>query len=63
MLPTKPGSKEMDIKLIDFGESAKFNKNVSIKSKVGTPYYIAPEVIKSEAYDTRCDIWSLGVML
>ena len=27
----------------------------------GTPYYIAPEVIK-EVYDEKCDIWSLGVI-
>lgn len=33
-----------------------------LKEFVGTPYYIAPEVIKSK-YDCRCDIWSFGVLM
>jgi len=28
---------------------------------VGTPHYIAPEVLKN-SYDQKCDIWSLGVI-
>lgn len=33
-----------------------------MREKFGTPYYIAPEVLKQD-YDYRCDVWSLGVLL
>ena len=30
---------------------------------VGTPYYIAPEIINEKPYSGECDMWSLGVVL
>jgi calcium-dependent protein kinase len=50
------------LKLIDFGLSKVMMDNKLMKSIVGTPYYMAPEVIKGE-YDTKCDVWSCGVLL
>jgi calcium-dependent protein kinase len=52
------------IKLIDFGASAilSLDKNRKLKEVVGSPYYIAPEVLLG-SYDERCDIWSIGVIL
>lgn len=32
-----------------------------MKTKLGTPYYVSPEVLEGK-YDKRCDLWSLGVM-
>lgn len=50
------------VKIIDFGAASYFIKNKNLKVKVGTPYYIAPEVLKKE-YNQKCDIWSLGVIM
>ena len=55
-------SKDINIKLLDFGASCYFSKNRVLTVKAGTPYYIAPEVIKKE-YNNKCDIWSCGVIL
>lgn len=35
----------LETKLIDFGFATKFNDRVRMKGKIGTPYYVAPEVI------------------
>jgi len=59
----KKDSKEfINVKLIDFGTSNFFNNSRKFSLKVGTPYYIAPEVIKKN-YTEKCDLWSCGVIL
>jgi calcium-dependent protein kinase len=52
------------LKLCDFGLS-KFCTSPSAKmmSKIGTPFYIAPEVLSNAGYSFSCDIWSCGVIL
>jgi len=51
-----------DIKIIDFGLSRHDTQNFGVmKTKVGTPYYVAPEVLNRE-YTKSCDIWSIGVI-
>jgi calcium-dependent protein kinase len=52
-----------ELKLVDFGLSNKFgNKLEKLHSRVGTIYYVAPEVLKGN-YDSKCDMWSLGVLM
>jgi NIMA (never in mitosis gene a)-related kinase 1/4/5 len=40
----------------------KFIHNFKYK-KVGTPYYLAPEIIENKAYAFQSDVWSLGILL
>jgi calcium-dependent protein kinase len=56
---------DSEVKLIDFGLSKRFSEREEVDrmhTVVGTPYYVAPEVLKGN-YDKTCDIWSLGVIL
>ena len=54
-----------EVKLIDFGLSKRWNTSEGadkMHTVVGTPYYVAPEVLRGE-YDKMCDVWSLGIIL
>jgi calcium-dependent protein kinase len=48
--------------VIDFGLSKKLEQEELMNTPNGTPYYIAPEVLKGN-YNELCDSWSMGVVL
>ncbi|CDR96999.1 protein kinase domain containing protein, putative [Babesia bigemina] len=50
------------IKVIDWGFATKCCKAHKFTSLVGTPYYVAPEVLIGN-YDKSCDVWSAGVIM
>jgi calcium-dependent protein kinase len=49
------------IKVVDFGTALSFVNKEHFYEQIGTPYYIAPEVINHD-YGKECDIWSTGVI-
>lgn len=54
---------EGEIKLADFGYTVQLTqKKDKRNTTIGTPYWEAPEVITGDMYDTKVDIWSLGIM-
>ena len=63
LLYLNPGAeKNNPIKVIDFGLSQYISPNKKLSTKVGTAYYVAPEILKGD-YTEKCDVWSAGVIL
>ncbi|XP_076621103.1 myosin-IIIb isoform X1 [Colletes latitarsis] len=60
-------TEEAHVKLVDFGVASHLAATLARKNtSVGTPYWMAPEVIACEqqldsSYDSRCDVWSVGI--
>ena len=62
--PTNILFKHGIVKIADFGFCKELlRENDLTQTMVGSPIYMAPEVLKGDYYDSRADIWSLGVIL
>lgn len=58
-------SKSIDdftIKITDFGFSKLYDPTEGMKDTLGSPLYMAPEIIKKRPYDSSVDIWAIGIM-
>ena len=51
------------LKLADFGSADWFGDGRPLSGIVGTPYYVAPEVLSGRDYGEKVDVWSAGVIL
>lgn len=55
-------SAPLTVKLTDFGFATYLKMGEELKLPLGSPLYMAPEIIKRESYDHRVDTWAIGVM-
>ena len=58
----KDGDK-IRVKLIDFGFATYCKNDETMKEQLGTPQYAAPEIFEEKEYNSKVDMWSLGVVL
>lgn len=52
-----------ELKLVDFGSAEFFGTGELMSGIVGTPYYVAPEIVAGRDYNEKVDVWSAGVIL
>jgi len=52
----------LEVKITDFGFAAYFDPKEGLKEVLGSPLYMAPEIIDGQFYDNKVDIWSFGVI-
>ncbi|TMW68148.1 hypothetical protein Poli38472_007820 [Pythium oligandrum] len=58
-----PASGPFEVKIIDFGFSTVLKPHQTASSFLGTPGYLAPEILQHQPYNSAVDIWSFGVLL
>lgn len=56
------GDGKVSVKLTDFGFAAFCNPVKGLSQRLGSPMYMAPEIIKNEPYGCKVDVWSIGVI-
>ena len=54
---------DLNVKLTDFGFATFFDPKLKMHLSLGSPLYMAPELVMESDYDQRVDVWSLGCLL
>lgn len=55
-------SDNINIKLTDFGFATTWKQGEKLDLSLGSPLYMAPELVDEKEYDNRVDVWSVGVI-
>lgn len=50
------------IKIADFGFAKQSDNGSFLRTILGTPLYMSPQLLKEENYTYKCDIWALGII-
>lgn len=51
------------VKIVDFGLAKKYSKGEMLKTFAGSPFNMAPQIMKGHSYDQKVDVYSLGTVL
>lgn len=62
LLLTESDAEAADVKLADFGFARILNENSMARTTLGTPLFMAPEILNGKDYDYKVDVWSLGAL-
>jgi serine/threonine protein kinase len=60
MESTDPNS--LALKITDFGFAAVYDPQKGLNDVLGSPLYMAPEIMAQDYYDAKVDIWAIGVI-
>ena len=53
---------KLNLKLTDFGFACYYSPERGLRQVLGSPLYMAPEIVQEKQYDKAVDIWSVGVI-
>lgn len=53
---------QFNVKITDFGFACFFDPKEGLSDVLGSPLYMAPEIVNEKTYDLRVDVWSVGVI-
>ena len=54
---------DLTLKITDFGFAKVFNREEGLTDILGSPLYMAPEIVQKKSYNSAVDIWAAGVLL